>query len=234
MLYALYILIYTYIYLSIHIYRSQRYTLWNRYRVKKPRVPVEEDKSRLVEDNANSPKTFSTFVGTHNTPTIQQLSQLLELFETIKSFPEVLALCGPSGSGKSSLAGVFVNGLLDAVSYKPSQAKHWCLTLDANLYKADMNKLWDRVNKFAEAPMERWQVLKYRLVVIDNFQVVTPSSQQVLKRTMERFANTLKYLFICPDAVKCLTTYVLNKVGVCCMYVCMYHNNRHNYTVYTY
>ncbi|KAJ1393777.1 hypothetical protein B484DRAFT_408099 [Ochromonadaceae sp. CCMP2298] len=199
------------LYAENHIW-SQRYQLWNRYRVKKPRLPKETDKTlRIVDDPDNGPKTFGTFAGNHNYSCIQALSETLTKFESIRSFPEVLCVCGPSGSGKSALSRVFVNGMIDAVSYKPSQVERWLLSLDANEYKKDMSALWARVTKFAEAPFEKWQTVKYRVVVVDNFHLVPPSSQQTLKKIIERFSVLLKYLFVCPDPSKCMTGFLLNK-----------------------
>mmetsp|Transcript_15116 Transcript_15116/g.25205 ORF Transcript_15116/g.25205 Transcript_15116/m.25205 type:complete len:533 (+) Transcript_15116:92-1690(+) len=191
---------------------SARYKAWNRYFVRRPALPSERDKEfRLVDEEENSPRTFNNFVGNHNVKIIESLNELLDKFEYVKAFPEVLCIYGPSGSGKSSLVRVFVNGLVEAQGYKPIQADRWVMTLDANHYKKDLNTLWARVTKFVEPPLEKYLVVKFRLLVIDNFHMIPPSSQQILKRIMERYSVAVKYLFICPDPKQCMTGFVLAK-----------------------
>eukprot|EP01032_Pedospumella_encystans_P026939 gene26939-30457_t len=185
---------------------------WKRYHVQKPRQPDQFYKDhRLVDLPDNCPKTFGTFVGKHNSTIITALKDLLDKFEKIKLFPDVLTIHGPSGSGKSALGKVFLNELIDIQKYKNSQAERWCLFLDAKLFRKDLQTLWSKVQSFAEPVIEKFIQTKYRLLVVDNFDSIPPSSQQILKRIMESFSGTLKYLFICPDPKTCMTGFVLNK-----------------------
>lgn len=191
---------------------SQRYRAWYRYQVRKPRFPDEHYKeTRLVDMPDNCPKTFNAFVGKHNTSIFQSLQDILDKFEKIKLFPDVLTIYGPSGSGKSAIGKVFVNELVDIQKYKLAQVEKWCLCLDAKLYKKDLGTFWNRVTTFAEAPVDKLLVTKYRVLVVDNFDYIPPSSQQTLKKIMEAYLSSLKYIFICPDPKSCMTGYVLNK-----------------------
>jgi hypothetical protein len=191
---------------------SQRYKQWNRYQVRKPRLPSPlYINTRLVDNEDNIPKSFNLFVGKHNTPIFQALYEILDKFEKAKLFPEVLTLHGPSGSGKSAISKIFVNEMINALKFKGNQAEKWCLHLDAKVFKKDLSTFWSKVTTFAEPPLEKYFVTKYRLLIIDNFDSVPPSSQQVLKRIMESFSSTLKYLFVCPDPKTCMTGFVLAK-----------------------
>ena len=192
---------------------SQRYKLWNRYQVRKPRLPNEHYKSvRLVSNPDNCPKTFNTFVGKHNTAIFLSLKEILDKFEKIKIFPDILTIHGPSGSGKSAIAKVFMNDLIDTCNFKAIQQNdRFCLFLDASLYKKDLALFWSRVTSFAEPPLDKFLVTKYRLLVVDNFDSIPPSSQQILKRIIEAYSTTLKYIFICPDPKISMTNFVLSK-----------------------
>ena len=83
--------------------------------------------------------------------------------------------------------------------------------MDAKLFRKDLQTFWSRVTSFAEPPLDKYLLTKYRLLVVDNFDSIPPSSQQVLKRIMEAFSGTLKFLFICPDPKACMTGFVLSK-----------------------
>lgn len=191
---------------------SQRYRAWYRYQIRKPRLPNQFYKeNRLIDMPDNCPQSFNTFVGKHNTSIFQALQEILEKFEKIKLFPDVLTIYGPSGSGKSAIGKVFVNDLIDIQKYKPAQAEKWCLCLDAKTFKKDLSSFWSKVTTFAEAPMDKLLVTKYRMLVVDNFDSIPPSSQQTLKKIMEAYSNTMKYIFICPDPKTCMTGFVLNK-----------------------
>jgi DNA replication protein DnaC len=192
---------------------SQRYKQWNRYQVRKPRLPNEMYKTtRLVEHPDNVPKSFNAFVGKHNTGIFMSLKEVLEKFEKIKLFPDVLTIHGPSGSGKSAIGKVFMNDLVDMMKFKQAgQAEKWCLFMDAKQYRKDLSTFWSRVTTFAEPPLEKALATKYRLLVVDNFDSIPPSSQQILKRIMEAYSSTLKYIFICPDPKACMTNFVLTK-----------------------
>lgn len=191
---------------------SHRYKAWKRYDVLKARLPNQfYTDNRIVDNPDNCPKTFGTFVGKHNNGIITALKDLLDKFEKIKSFPDVLTIHGPSGSGKSALGKVFLNELIDIQKYKNSQIEKWCLVLDAKVFRKDLQTLWSRVTTFAEPPLDKFLMTKYRLLMIDNFDSIPPSSQQILKRIMEAYSGTLKYLFICPDPKSCMTGFVLAK-----------------------
>jgi hypothetical protein len=104
-----------------------------------------------------------------------------------------------------------MNDLIDVLKFKPNQAEKWCMFMDARKYKKDLSTFWSRVTSFAEPPLDKTLMMKYRLLVVDNFDSIPPSSQQILKRIMEAYTGTLKYLFICPDPKACMTAYVLSK-----------------------
>lgn len=54
-------------------------------------------------------------------------------------------------------------------------------------------------------------VYLYRLLIIDNFDSIPPSNQQFLKKIMEQFLSTLKYIFVCNEPKLCMIQYIYTK-----------------------
>jgi hypothetical protein len=74
-----------------------------------------------------------------------------------------------------------------------------------------MSVLWARINKFAEPNFEKFLTSKFRLILIDNFQYVSPSTQQQFKKLYMTHINKLKYIFISPDPKATITSFFLSK-----------------------
>ena len=79
---------------------SQRFKAWDKYRVRKPRMPKPEDlKTRWVDSPLNKPANIPSMLGKHNNEIIASLKTLREEFEDSKILPPVVIISGPSGSG---------------------------------------------------------------------------------------------------------------------------------------
>lgn len=190
---------------------SQRFKAWKRYETQKPRLPREEDETqRWVDQSVNCPRSFNGFTGKHNYALFQTLENYLRAFESSKQVPDTLIIHGPSGSGKTSIAKVYVDNLLDEHGLTTSQSSRWVSFMDANKFLKDFNPLWNRINRFADPPLEKFLLCKYRLLVIDNADKIPPSNQQTLKKIMENYGEKLRYIFICHKP-KSMVGYILSR-----------------------
>lgn len=192
---------------------SCRFALWDRYHVEKPRQPNEQDRNtRWINWSINAPKSFNGYVGNHNAEFFGGMTSHIDHFGLNHNLPEVLIICGPSGSGKSSAGKIFVQKLVDEQNLALHQVSKWCLQVDATTYHVnDLNSLWAKVAKFADQPLERFFASAFRYLVIDNFDHIPPSSQQHLKKIMMNLGPMLKYLFICQDPRTCMIGYITGK-----------------------
>jgi hypothetical protein len=51
--------------------------------------------------------------------------------------------------------------------------------MDVKLYVTNLQKLWNKINSFAERKLERTlEYIGYRIIVIDNIDVINPALQQ--------------------------------------------------------
>lgn len=194
---------------------SPQFALWTRFHVVKPRLPTAQDSTvRWVDQPANSPKAFSAFIGSHLKDFFDALDLWCVKFEENRSLPEVMAVSGPPGSGKSAAARIFVQRLVDDMNLNPTQAGKWRMLCDAKNFTTDFSLLWNRISRFIEPPLERFLVPKYRLVVLDNFDSVPASHQQMLKTIASANANKVKFLFVCENPRECMTGFFLSKASV--------------------
>lgn len=194
---------------------SPQFALWARYAVSKPRLPTEEDNNtRWVDLPVNSPRSFGGFIGEH----LKEFFDAIELwnvhFEENHTLPDVMTISGPGGSGKSAAARIFVQRLVDYLALKDNQSNKWRLIIDAKTYTTDFSILWSRISKFIDPPLEKFLVPKYRLVVMDNFDAIPASHQQILKNIMSTNMGKVKFLFICENPRECMTGFFLSKASI--------------------
>ena len=139
-------------------------------------------------------------------------------FGVEKKLPDVIVINGPSGSGKSAITSVFMTMLVDEQNLTPPQAERWLLPLDALDYAKDFHVMWTKISKFVESPIEFIKAVTctFRVCVIDNMQVVPPSSQMFLKKVMDicgigQGKPKLKFIFVCNNPKVELIGYIQTK-----------------------
>jgi DNA polymerase III delta prime subunit len=184
---------------------SQRYKLWRKCRVKKPRLPVEEDRnSKWIEWSNNKPVSLATMIGSHNATCLASLNSIREGFEDSKDLPPVLVISGPSGSGKTTIAQKFVQDLAQDIRLTAAQMSKFAFEVDATKFD-NYGPLWTRITKFTEPVIERFIQTTYRVIVIDNADWIPPSQQQFLKRIMEMIGKRARWIFICHEMKKLIS-----------------------------
>lgn len=191
---------------------SPQYLLWTRYAVNKPRLPNDDDINiRWADRPDNAPRTFAQYIGNHNADYFQQLTQQSDTFGTTKNLPDIIVIGGPSGSGKSTSAKILITRFVDELNLPTPFISKWYLQIDANDYTSDYNLLWIKIQKFSEQPMERVFIVKFRMVLIDNFDAIPPSSQQMMKRMLLLIGPNLRYLLICHEPKNAMIGFILSK-----------------------
>ena len=152
---------------------SPQYAQWKRYRVHMPRLPDENDSNhQWIDLTANTPRTFSIYTGNHNQEYFNHLTNYAEIFDQTKNLPDALVITGPGGSGKSSSIRVLVERFFETLNLATHQQNRWCLYLDATKFLSDFTILWNRIDKFAETSIERFISAKFRLLIIDNYEII--------------------------------------------------------------
>lgn len=172
-----------------------------------------------------------------------QLQEWMEVFEDQQLLPDVIILAGPPGSGKSSIGRLFVQGLVDsqpekekgraveegaavaaASGYFPKA--RWIFSADGRQFPlpADLNRLLDRINKYFKRPLPPGPTstgsagssgrVKFRLLVIDNFDALPPSSQQSLKNILQPLLAQVKCFFICEKPKESVVSFFLSRAKV--------------------
>lgn len=85
-----------------HRFRDKTTLVWDKYQVKKPRLPREDDNEhRWVDMQINKPLSLTTMIGKHNDELLKELRHMMELFEDTKFLSDKIVIQGPSGTGES-------------------------------------------------------------------------------------------------------------------------------------
>lgn len=192
---------------------SPQYSLWTRFSVRLPRLPdPEESTTRWVDSPDNSPHSFASYIGSHNQEYFNSLNNYVDLLEQAKFLPDAIVITGAPGSGKSSSVRILLSKFGDCLNLASHQFGKWCMDLDAKKYTQDFNMMWARIDRFADPPMDRVVAAKFRLVVIDNFEVIPPSAQQIFKKSVMALGPKAKYIFICnTDPKTSMIAFLLSK-----------------------
>lgn len=189
---------------------SQKYKLWKLYGVRKPRLPEpDENKIRWVDNPQHRPHTFSLFIGKHNDAVVKAFTELKSSFENEKILPFVLIVHGPSGSGKTSLMQCFLKEITTELGITHHLIQKWILQINAEKFEDNFNDIWMKISKFTEAPIDGGIPLAFRVIVIENADCITPSSQQGLKRLLEIGAR-IRFFFVLRNP-KSLISFVQEK-----------------------
>ena len=195
-------------------YWSQQHMIWKKMLVKKPRLPTSKeltpDKStpRWRDDKALWPPAFLLFSGKHNEGTIQALVKICEEFEDDKRSPPSLVIYGAKGSGKTAMAHILIQEFCTELEVSDSQKQKWILMIDAAQHTENFSAMWDMVKKFIEPPQDRFlRNVGFRIVVVDNADILPVSAQQTLRKLMDTFLPVAHFVFVCADINK-ITQYV--------------------------
>ena len=179
---------------------SQRYRAWKRFEVTKPALPSEADHDHEQYHNRWVNKFFPSglrsFVGTSNSNVLETVQKFADDLENQGTLPGVIVLYGPGGSGKSAIAMAFVRYLCDIVKVDASRFSKFVLVGD--VLREGEKPLWDRISMFNRHNEAKpvTTVCNFRLVVIDNIDKASGTSQLELKRVMLEATGRLKFIFV--------------------------------------
>ena len=177
---------------------SARFKAWSRFNVRKPRLPVDGDKARWVDQPRYKPSSLKGVVGAHNVTTIRTLENFVQNFESLKSLQDLTIIHGPSGSGKSMLAYLYVTELAETMDLGPSSFAKWALVVDGAAYDdVHGHELISKIQKFIEPKLENSVTVAFRVVVVDNADQISHSNQTSLKKVMDTNLMKLKWILTC-------------------------------------
>jgi hypothetical protein len=175
---------------------SQRFKGWTKYDVKKPRLARPDDNLNWVENFVGRPATFSALSGTHNDTVVRSLLNFAEQFEKTKNLQDLLIIYGPSGTGKSVMAQIFVQELLDRIELPATLASKWCLYVDAKKYNdRNYHELWKLIKDHLEAPQDKAIKVPLKLVLIDDADTIPATHQNTIKTMLDKNSLKLKWIF---------------------------------------
>ncbi len=127
------------------------------------------------------PSTFSELVGQDDvTRRIESLTNSLNI-------PHLL-FAGPAGTGKSTLALIIVKEL-----YKGNWKENY-LELNASDERG-INVVREKVKNFART--KSIGNVPFKIIFLDEADALTPEAQQALRRTMENYSTTCRFILSC-------------------------------------
>ena len=127
------------------------------------------------------PAIFSEIVGQDN------IIKKVESLTNSLNIPHLL-FAGPAGIGKSSLALIIVRELFE---------KNWkenYLELNASDERG-INVVRDKVKNFART--KSLGNIPFKIIFLDEADALTPEAQQALRRTMENYSTTCRFILSC-------------------------------------
>ncbi len=127
------------------------------------------------------PSTFSEIVGQ------DEIVQRIESLTNSLNIPHLL-LAGPAGTGKSTLALIVVKDLFGD-NWKESY-----LELNASDERG-INVVREKVKNFART--KALGKVPFKIIFLDEADALTPEAQQALRRTMENYSATCRFVLSC-------------------------------------
>jgi len=127
------------------------------------------------------PSTFQEVVGQNET--IKRIKGLTNSL----NIPHLL-FAGPAGTGKSTLALIVVKELFK------EQWKENYLELNASDERG-INIVRDKVKSFART--KSLGKVPFKIIFLDEADALTPEAQQALRRTMENYSSTCRFIMSC-------------------------------------
>jgi len=127
------------------------------------------------------PSNFSEIVGQDD------IVKRIEALTNSLNIPHLL-FAGPAGTGKSTLALVVVKEL-----FKDKWHDNY-LELNASDERG-INIVREKVKNFART--KALENIPFKVIFLDEADALTPEAQQALRRTMENFSNTCRFILSC-------------------------------------
>lgn len=127
------------------------------------------------------PKTFSEMVGQNN------IVKRVRSLTNSQNIPHLL-FAGPAGTGKSTLALIIVKELFGD-TWRDNY-----LELNASDERG-INIIRDKVKNFART--KSLENIPFKVIFLDEADALTPEAQQALRRTMENYSATCRFIMSC-------------------------------------
>ena len=127
------------------------------------------------------PKVYSELVGQ------QDIIQRVESLTNSLNIPHLL-FAGPAGTGKSTMALIVVKEL-----FKENWKENY-LELNASDERG-INVVREKVKSFART--KSLGDVSFKVIFLDEADALTPEAQQALRRTMENYSNTCRFVLSC-------------------------------------
>lgn len=127
------------------------------------------------------PKTFSEMVGQDN------IVKRVRSLTNSQNIPHLL-FAGPAGTGKSTLALIIVKELFGD-TWRDNY-----LELNASDERG-INIIRDKVKNFART--KSLENIPFKVIFLDEADALTPEAQQALRRTMENYSATCRFVMSC-------------------------------------
>ncbi|RLG15926.1 replication factor C small subunit [Candidatus Pacearchaeota archaeon] len=127
------------------------------------------------------PSIFSEVVGQDN------IVKRVESLTNSLNIPHLL-FAGPAGTGKSTLALIIVKEL-----FKDNWRENY-LELNASDERG-INVIREKVKNFART--KSLGNVSFKVIFLDEADALTPEAQQALRRTMENYSNTCRFILSC-------------------------------------
>ena len=135
------------------------------------------------------PSVFSEIVGQN------EIVKRVEALTNSMNLPHLL-LAGPAGTGKSTLALIIVKEL-----FKETWRENY-LELNASDERG-INIVRDKVKNFART--KSLGNISFKIIFLDEADALTPEAQQALRRTMENYSGTCRFILSCNYSSKIIS-----------------------------